>query len=314
MILLCRDFETPRRPVGPTSHLPVLLEQTIAALQPERGGWFVDATVGGGGHAEALLEAGPDVRLIAIDRDSRALTRSQQRLARFGNRVEFVHAPFSAIEGVVPEEARGRVAGILADFGVSSDQLDEPEAGFSFMHDGPLDMRMDRRSQKTSAAVLLANASEDQLEEWLREYGEERFSRRIAHAIVQARRIGPLLRTSQLSDLIERTVPRGRRGIHPATRTFQALRIAVNRELDEIDAFLESAPLLLGPGGRLAIISFHSLEDRRAKMALRNEVRSGDFRDLLPRGVTASTAEQRKNPRSRSARLRAIARQEEAAE
>jgi 16S rRNA (cytosine1402-N4)-methyltransferase len=310
VILLCRDFETPRRPVGPTSHQPVLLDEVIKALQPERGGWFVDATVGGGGHAEALLEAGPDVRLIAIDRDSRALARSQERLARFGDRVQFIHAPFSALEGVLPEEARGRVAGILADFGVSSDQLDEPEAGFSFLHDGPLDMRMDRRSQKTSAAVLLANSSEDQLEEWFREYGEERFARRIAHAIVQARRIGPLLRTSQLADLIERSVPRGRRGIHPATRVFQALRIAVNRELDEIDAFLETAPQMLGPEGRLAVISFHSLEDRRAKMALRNEVRSSEFRDLLPRGTAPSPSEQRRNPRSRSARLRAIARQE----
>lgn len=308
MILLCRDFETPRRPVGPTSHQPVLLDEVIEALQPERGGLFVDATVGGGGHAEALLEAGPDVRLIAIDRDSRALARSQERLARFGDRVQFIHAPFSALEGVLPEEARGRVAGILADFGVSSDQLDEPEAGFSFLHDGPLDMRMDRRSQKTSAAVLLANSSEDQLEEWFREYGEERFARRVAHAIVQARRIGPLLRTTQLADLIERTVPRGRRGIHPATRVFQALRIAVNRELDEIDAFLESAPQMLGPEGRLAVISFHSLEDRRAKLALRNEVRSSEFRDLLPRGIAPSPSEQRRNPRSRSARLRAIAR------
>lgn len=282
----------------------------MQALEPERGGWFVDATVGGGGHAEALLEAGPDVRLIAIDRDSRALARSQERLARFGDRVQFIHAPFSALEGVLPEEARGRVAGILADFGVSSDQLDEPEAGFSFLHDGPLDMRMDRRSQKTSAAVLLANTGEDQLEEWFREYGEERFARRIAHAIVQARRIGPLLRTSQLADLIERSVPRGRRGIHPATRVFQALRIVVNRELDEIDAFLESAPRMLAPEGRLAVISFHSLEDRRAKLALRNEVRSSEYRDLLPRGIVPGPSEQRRNPRSRSARLRAIARQE----
>lgn len=309
MILLCRDFETPRRPVGPTSHIPVLLDQVTEVLQPERGGWFVDATVGGGGHSEALLDAGPDVRLIAIDRDSRALARSKERLARFGDRVRFVHAPFSALEGVLPEEARGRVAGILADFGVSSDQLDEPEAGFSIQHDGPLDMRMDRRTQKTSAAVLLANASEDQLEDWFREFGEERFSRRIAHAIVQARRVGPLLRTSQLADLIERSAPRGRRGIHPATRVFQALRIVVNRELDEIDAFLESAPRMLDEGGRLAVITFHSLEDRRAKLALRNEVRSGEFQDLLPRGVTPTSAEQRRNPRSRSSRLRAIAHQ-----
>jgi len=284
------------------------MDHVLEALAPERGGVFVDATVGGGGHAEALLRASDDVRLIAIDRDSSALERSKKRLAEFGERVEYVHAPFSALEGVVPAEHRGNIAGILADFGVSSDQLDEPERGFSFQHDGPLDMRMDSRAQKNSAAVLLANAGEDQLEEWFRDYGEERFSRRIAHAIVQARRIGPLLRTSQLSDLIERTVPRGRRGIHPATRVFQALRIVVNRELDEIDVFLEAAPRLLAPGGRLAVISFHSLEDRRSKQSLRNDVRSGDYLDLLAGGVKASAQEQRKNPRSRSARLRAIVR------
>lgn len=310
MILLCRNYDQPTRPTGPSTHLPVLLDQVTQALNPQRGGIFVDATVGGGGHAEALLKAGPgDLRLIAIDRDADALHRSRQRLAAYSDRVQFVHAPFSSLLQCVPVELHGRVDGILADFGVSSDQLDEADRGFSFQQDGPLDMRMDSRKQKTSAAVLLANASEDQLEVWLREYGEERFSRRIAHAIVQQRRFGPLLRTLQLSDLVERTVPGGRRGHHPATRTFQALRIAVNRELDEIDAFLEGAPRILAPGGRLAVISFHSLEDRRAKVVLRNEVRSGEFVDLLPRGVVADRAEQRRNPRARSARLRCIQRQ-----
>lgn len=311
MILLCRNFDQPNRPTGPTTHLPVMVDQVIQALNPQRGGVYVDATVGGGGHAEALLKAGPDdLRLIAIDRDTDALQRSRQRLAGYSDRVHYLHAPFSSLEQCVPPELHGKVDGILADFGVSSDQLDEAERGFSFQQDGPLDMRMDSRKQKNSAAVLLAHAGEDQLEEWLREYGEERYSRRIANAIVKARRFGPLLRTLQLADLVERTVPGGRRGLHPATRTFQAMRIAVNRELDEIDAFLEMAPRLLAPKGRLAIISFHSLEDRRAKVCLRNEVRSGEFVDLLPRGVVADRAEQRRNPRARSARLRAVQRAE----
>jgi 16S rRNA (cytosine1402-N4)-methyltransferase len=312
VILLCRNFDPPSRPTGPTTHTPVMLDTVIEVLDPSRGGVYVDATVGGGGHAEALLKAGPDIHLIAIDRDSAALERTKLRLAEFGDRVTYVHAPFSSLQECIPAEYHGHLAGILADFGVSSDQLDQADRGFSFMHDGPLDMRMDSRTQKTSAAVLLASASEDQIEEWLRVYGEERFARRVAHAIIQQRRMGPLLRTMQLADLIERTVPRGGRGIHPATRTFQALRIATNRELDEIDAFLEVAPGLLGKDGRLAVISFHSLEDRRAKLSLRNEVRSGEFRDMLPRGVVAGRQEQRQNPRSRSARLRAIARNREA--
>jgi 16S rRNA (cytosine1402-N4)-methyltransferase len=159
----------------------------------------------------------------------------------------------------------------LADFGLSSDQIEDRERGFSFQVDGPLDMRMDATRQKLSAAKLLAESSEDQLEKWLREFGEERFSRRIAHAIVYQRRFGNLLRTSQLADLVERTIPRGRQGIHPATRTFQGIRIAVNRELDEISALLEAAPRILGAAGTLACMSFHSLEDRIVKRSFRNE-------------------------------------------
>ena len=308
MILVSRQYQPSPKPVGPTRHEPVLLPEVVDALAPQRGGRFVDATLGGGGHAEALLKASSAVQLLAIDRDANALERTKKRLAEFSDRVEYVHAPFSAIESVLPEAWRQGVDGILADFGLSSDQIEDRERGFSFQVDGPLDMRMDATMQKTSAAVLLANASEDELETWLREFGEERYSRRIAHAIVKQRRFGPLLRTSQLSDLVSRTVARGRQGIHPATRTFQALRIAVNRELDEIDAFLSATPFLLAADGRLAVISFHSLEDRRSKFALRNQARNADFVDLLPGGVVASREEQRKNPRSRSARLRAIRR------
>ncbi|MDA0666592.1 MAG: 16S rRNA (cytosine(1402)-N(4))-methyltransferase RsmH [Planctomycetota bacterium] len=290
----------------PSRHQPVLMEQVLEALQPERGGFFVDATVGGGGHAHAILSAHPGNRLLAIDRDVQALERAKERLAEFGDRVIFEHAPFSAVVSLVEAAHSGKVDGILADFGVSSDQIDDRERGFSFMQDGPLDMRMDRTKQKTSAARLLADSSEDEIEHWLRDYGEERYARRIANAIVKQRRFGPLLRTSQLADLVGRTIPSGRSGHHVATRTFQGIRIAVNRELDEIEVFLQATPKLLAEGGRLAVISFHSLEDRACKVALRNEARGGDFKNLIPRGATANQSEIRKNPRSRSARLRAI--------
>ena len=310
MILMCPHPSRPTPNQGPSCHKPVLMQETLAALAPERGGLFVDVTVGGGGHSEKILAASESVRLIAVDRDEQALERARTRLSVFGDRVTFVHAPFSSLASLIPAEWVGNISGILADFGVSSDQLEDRERGFSFQEDGPLDMRMDRTKQKTSAAVLCARASEDVLETWLREFGEERYSRRVAHAIVMQRRVGPLLRTSQLAELVSRTVSRGRQGIHPATRTFQALRIAVNRELDEVDAFLSVSPALLGVDGRLAVISFHSLEDRRAKRALRNEARSREFEDILKGGVTAQSAELRENPRSRSARLRAIRRVE----
>ncbi|TAH35126.1 MAG: 16S rRNA (cytosine(1402)-N(4))-methyltransferase RsmH [Planctomycetota bacterium] len=297
---------------GPSRHEPVLVAEVLEALAPARGGWFVDATVGGGGHAARLLEASPDVSLIAVDRDASALERARERLSAAAGRVQFVHAPFSALETIVPAELHGRIAGILADLGVSSDQIEDRERGFSFLHDGPLDMRMDAGTQKTSAAVLLARASEDEISEWLAEYGEERFARRIAHALVEARRRGPLLRTSQLAAIVERCVPRGRQHLHPATRTFQALRIAVNRELDEIEALLRSAPRLLAPGGRLAVISFHSLEDRRVKQAFRNECRSGQFVERHRAGLRPADGEVQRNARARSARLRVLERVEAA--
>lgn len=306
MILVSRHHSRPHRQLGPSVHQPVLLQECMDVLRPGRGGRFVDTTVGGGGHAVALLEASTELELLAIDRDADALERAKERLAPFGERVRFAHAPFSAFAALLPEEWNGKVDGVLADFGLSSDQLEDFDRGFSFLHDGPLDMRMDATKQKTSAAVLLAKAPEDDIERWLREYGEERFARKIARAIVDSRRIGPLMRTSQLSDLVSRVVKRGGQGIHPATRTFQALRIIVNRELDEIAALLSEVPAHLDVGGVFAAISFHSLEDRLVKNAFRNEIRSGDFKDLIKKGLVASPHESRTNPRSRSGRLRAI--------
>ncbi len=308
MILVCRHRSRPPRELGPSIHQPVLLEEVLELLRPQRGGFFVDATVGGGGHAEALLRAAPELQLLALDRDAEALARARRRLAPFGDRVQYAHAPFSALERQLPGGWGGKLAGVLADFGVSSDQLEDRERGFSFQEDGPLDMRMDATKQKTSAAKLLASATEDQIEQWLHDYGEERYARRIAHGITEARRRGPILRTSQLAELVRRLTPGGHRGLHPATRTFQALRIAVNSELVEVDALLETVPALLAPGGIFVAISFHSLEDRRVKQAFRNEARSGLYRILTPKGIPPAAAEVRRNPRARSSRLRALQR------
>ena len=292
-----------------TCHLPVLLKESVKGLHAERGGVFVDATLGGGGHTEKILEAHPDNIVIGIDRDAQAITRTKNRLEAYGDRVIYVHAPFSSIESVVEQYANGKVNGILADLGVSSDQIEDRDRGFSFMQDGPLDMRMDSTMQKASAASLLAEASEDEIEGWLREYGEERFARKIAHAIVKQRRFGQLLRTTQLADLVERTVSRGMGGHHPATRTFQAIRIAVNRELDEAAVLLECAPRLLVDGGRLAVISFHSLEDRLVKNSFRNEARNSDFVNVYKKGIVPCGDEVRSNTRSRSARLRVLSKE-----
>jgi 16S rRNA (cytosine1402-N4)-methyltransferase len=309
VILLCRQYRKPLSELMSTRHLPVLLNESVKGLRAERGGVFVDATLGGGGHTEKILEAHPDNIVIGIDRDAQAITRTKKRLKAYGNRVIYVHAPFSSIESVVQEHTNGKVDGILADLGVSSDQIEDRDRGFSFMQDGPLDMRMDSTRQKASAASLLAEASEDEIECWLSEYGEERFARKIAHAIVKQRRFGQLLRTTQLADLVERTVSRGMGGHHPATRTFQAIRIAVNRELDEVAMLLECGPRLLADGGRFAVISFHSLEDRLVKNSFRNEARSSDFVNVFKKGIVPCLDEVRSNPRSRSARLRVLSKE-----
>lgn len=289
-------------------HHPVLLSATLQALAPRKGEFFVDATVGWGGHAQTLLAQG--VELWGVDRDSNALQWSRERL---GAAVQLHHATYSQL----PELLGGRRPdGILLDLGVSSPQLDRPERGFSFRNDGPLDMRMDQ-SRGETAAELLQSLDEKELADILYHYGEERQSRRIARAIKAAL---PLNSTAQLAEIIAKQLPY-ERGQHPATRSFQALRIAVNRELEELDSALEHFPFLLAPGGRLAIISFHSLEDRKVKERFRKLSGEGapvDFRGqplspplfrLPVRKATRGTDED-PHPRARSARLRILQRLE----
>lgn len=305
-----------------TPHRPVLLRETIELLAPERGGLFIDCTLGLGGHSEAILQAADNARVIGIDRDHEAISAARKRLTRFGSRFRAVHADFRDITRVLAEAKVKSVRGILADLGVSSLQLDSPSRGFSFRHDAPLDMRMDVTSHAATAAQLLGRLSEEEIARLIFEYGEERRSRPIARKIVERRARGePLQTTRELAELIERAVggKRGRR-IHPATRTFQALRIAVNHELERLDEFIEEAIDLLQTDGRLAVISFHSLEDRIVKRALRRlsghcecpprapHCSCGARRavELLTRRPITPTADEiAENPRSRSAKLRA---------
>ena len=308
---------------GPgTPHRPVLLIETTALLAPERGGLFVDATLGLGGHSEAILEASPETRVLGIDRDREALRLASERLARFGARFRAVHANFGDLARVLNEASEREPSGVLADLGVSSLQFDTPERGFSFRHDAPLDMRMDAGGREETAAELLERLPEEEIARVLYEYGEERRSRRIARWIVERRERGEALRTTgELADLVARAVghKRGER-IHPATRTFQALRIAVNRELEGLGEFVEAAVDLLQPQGRLAVISFHSLEDRIVKRALRRlagycecGVRTPvctcgarcAVEILTRRPVVPGEQELEENPRARSAKLRA---------
>jgi len=288
-------------------HLPVLLDDVVSLLAPRRDAYVVDGTLGGGGHAEALLEAG--VRLLGLDRDPDALAAAGARLARFGDRVRLVHARYSELPGLLAAPPDG----ILLDLGVSSPQLDRPERGFSFRNDGPLDLRMDP-TRGEPAWAWLDHVDEAELADVIWRYGEERRSRAIARAVVAAR---PLRRTVELAELVARTLP-GRHPIHPATRTFQALRIHVNDELGELDRALSSFPALLAPGGRFAVISFHSLEDRPVKERFRALAGEGTERDLYGNPLVppafrlverrARLGETDPNPRARSARLRAIER------
>lgn len=291
-------------------HVPVLLAETLELVAVRPGGLFVDGTVGLGGHATAVLRAtAPDGRLLGLDRDGETLERARQRLAEFGERARLEQADYREI----PERLGGEKAdGILLDLGISSAQLDDAERGFSFQAEGPLDMRMDRRSGPT-AADLVNRMRERDLADLLYEYGEEPASRRIARAIVLARERQRITTTTELADIVRRAAPPRRRpGLHPATRTFQALRIRVNRELEGLGAAFEGAARCLKPGGRLAVISFHSLEDRAAKEAFRSLAGRG-FRLLTKKPVRPGDAEVRENPRARSARLRAVAREEAAA-
>jgi 16S rRNA (cytosine1402-N4)-methyltransferase len=293
------------------THLPVLVDEVTFLLRPRHGGWVVDGTIGMGGHAERLLEAGgAHTRLLGIDHDPEALARSAARLARFGDRVTLRHGSFRDLQEHAREAGVERAAAILLDLGLSSYQLDGSGRGFTFQKDEPLDMRFDP-TQGRSAADLLAHASEEELARILFEHGEERHARRIARRIVERRQRAPIRTTAELVEAVKAGVPRAAwsHRIHVATRTFQALRIAVNEEPEALRAALEAAPELLASGGRLGVISFHSGEDRAVKHAFR-ALRDRGFAPLDPSPIAASDDETRDNPRARSAKLRVLQRTE----
>jgi 16S rRNA (cytosine1402-N4)-methyltransferase len=280
-------------------HQPVLRDEVVAGLAAREGLTLVDGTVGAGGHAAALARrVGPAGRIIGLDRDAQMLALAAEAVR--GLPVTLVHAPYSDLDAVLDELGIETVDGIVLDLGLSSDQLTWTHRGFSFSTDGPLDMRFDTSSGET-AADLVNSLSEHELARIIYEYGEERYSRRVARRIVEARRTGRIATSQQLADLVRRSIPGKWGPIDPATRTFQALRIAVNDELDHLDSALERLPNRLKIGGRLAIISFHSLEDRRVKHAFREDAR---LKALTKKPIRATTEEVAANPRARSAKLR----------
>lgn len=287
-------------------HEPVLVAEVISHLVPARGGLFVDCTLGAGGHARALLEGGAS-RVLGLDRDRTAVALASLNLHDCLDRVEMVHGDYRGLGDVLDARAISRVdGGILADLGVSSMQLDDAERGFSFRSDAPLDMRMDRDSG-LSASEMLQVVDEAALADIIYQYGEERFSRRIARAIIRARETGPIATTGQLAAIVRRAVPsRGWQRIDPATRTFQAIRIWVNRELEGLDAFIRLAVSRLLAGARLAIIAFHSLEDRVVKHTFRALAQAPEpvIALITRRPIEATEDEIARNPRARSAKLR----------
>ncbi len=305
---------------GKYGHLPVLLREVLDYLNPQPGGLFVDGTLGAGGHASAILDlTAPNGRLLGFDRDPEAMQFAAQRLAPYGARFVPVVASYADMGTIAPGHDISAVDGILLDLGLSSRQLEDANRGFSFLKEGPLDMRFDPRQGET-AADLINNLTAEELADIFRRYGEETHSRRIARLIVANR---PLRTTTELAELIEREIGRrGRPGRHPATRVFQALRIAVNGELDEVERGLTAAVGLLKPGGRLAVISFHSLEDRLVKNFFRDAARTcvcppeqpvctcgarPELKLVTRKAVQATDNETAANPRSRSARLRVAA-------
>ena len=314
--------EPPRN--GGSLHRPVLLRETLALLAPERGATGVDCTVGMGGHSRALLESvGPSGRVLGLERDAESLVRATRELEEFRGCFLPVHADYRDLRSVLAARDISSIDFLLADLGFSSFQMDSPARGFSFSSDGPLDMRMDRSSGPT-AADLLSEMDEEEIARTLREYGEERAARRIARALVLERRSRPIRTTLHLARIVERAAG-GRRGlrIHPATRTFQALRIAVNRELEGLGDFVKEGCRLLAPGGRAGFISFHSLEDRLVKQALVSLTgrclcppgmprcgcgRPGIVERVTRKAVRPGEEEVLSNPRSRSARLRVVRR------
>ncbi len=288
-------------------HEPVMTREVLAFLQPEHGGVFLDCTVGLGGHARALLEAGA-TKVIGLDRDAAALAIAAETLGGYRDRVELVHSDYRAIESVLDARGIDRLAGALTDMGLSSYQLEAEGRGFSFQRDDPLDMRMDTSTGPT-AADLLRDAAESDIADVVYQFGEERFSRRIARAIVLARESAPVQTTAQLAAIVRRAVPRrGYSRIDPATRTFQALRIWVNRELEHVDGFLQTVAGRLKTGARFVVITFHSLEDRIVKHTFRALAQADDarMRVLTKKPITPQPDELERNPRARSAKLRAV--------
>jgi 16S rRNA (cytosine1402-N4)-methyltransferase len=283
------------------THTPVLLDQVTRFLEPKAGGRFIDATLGAGGHTRMLLEqTAPDGRVLAIDQDESALEKAIGELESFGSRLVTAHSNFKNIASVAEQHGFIGVDGILADIGISSMMVDDPSRGFSFMREGPLDMRMDR-NQELTAAEVVNSFGEKEIADILYNYGEERRSRAIARSIVRSR---PLRLTTDLARAVERVMGGPRHGrIHPATRTFQALRIFVNDELKSLERFIDSSMTVIRSGGRLVVVTFHSLEDRIVKNKFRASVVSG--RVLTKKVVTATDEELSRNPRARSAKLRA---------
>lgn len=306
---------------GASPHVPVLLNEVVQALQPHAGGLYVDGTFGGGGYTGALLGAA-DCRVYAIDRDAAAIERGRALAARHSGHLELIEGRFGDLTRLLTARGVAIVHGVVFDLGLSSPQIDEAARGFSFRSDGPLDMRMGASGE--TAADLVNRLPEAELADIIWRYGEERQARRIARAIVRAREAAPIARTLELAALVRQVVPRAPDGIDPATRTFQALRIRVNDEIEEIRRGLLAAEQLLAPGGWLAVVSFHSLEDREVKAFLRERSggagrgsrhrpdagvpRAPSFRLASRRAVRPGEAECRANPRARSARLRAAQR------
>lgn len=318
-------------PIGETTemhryrHVPVLLETAVSHLNIGPGKIYVDCTLGGAGHSKAILEkSAPDGRLIAIDQDADSLRAAQRRLAEYDHRIGYHHANFSEVGRILRSEGVEKVDGILADLGISNYHIESSGRGFSFMREEELDMRMDQ-SRSMTAADLIHSLPEKELADLIFKYGEERHSRRIARAIVRERKIGRIASSTRLADIVMRALPRNdgknkaRRRIHPATRTFMAIRIAVNHELENLEALMDQAPGLLNPRGRLCIISFHSLEDRIVKQGMKTLARGCRCHPSLPqcvcggervmsiisrKAISPSPEEIERNPMARSAKLR----------
>ncbi|MDI6756605.1 MAG: 16S rRNA (cytosine(1402)-N(4))-methyltransferase RsmH [Endomicrobiia bacterium] len=285
------------------THVPVLVEEIVSIINPAAGGFYIDATLGLGGHSRAILSKQPGAKVVGMDINPAAIAGAVENLKDFGGRLEAVYGNYKDIPSVVARF--GPADGIIADLGLSSLQLGDAERGFSFDADGPLDMRMCPTSPR-SAADVVNKFPEDELERIFREYGDERFARRVAVAVAVRRRSRQFCAAREFSSFVASIVPRVRGGIHPATRVFQALRIYVNAELDNLDTLLKAIPPSLKPGGRAAIISFHSKEDGAVKRSFKSLALGGVARILTKKPISPTEAEVKSNPRSRSAKLRAV--------